>query len=88
MPDCLPLTESLILLHHRRLPREAHRADDVRHVGEDGLTLGDPQSLPLPPQVPVPVSPRLHLEGVVAGDQVVHGPGGVGVRGDQYLIPY
>ena len=72
--DSVPLTESLILLHHRRLPSEAHRADDVRHVGQDGLTLGDSQSLPLPgPRLLVPAAPGLHLQGVVAGDQVVHG---------------
>lgn len=76
--DSLPLTDGLILLQHRRLPIEAHRADDVSHVGQDGLTLWDPQTLPLAllvPQVDLVrenVPPRLHLEGVVAGDQIVH----------------
>ena len=75
------LTDSLVLLQHGRLPSEAHRADDVGHVGQNGLTLGDPQSFPLPhihirltevDLVGEDVSASFHLQGVVAGDEIVH----------------
>ena len=75
-PDKVPLTDGLVLLHDRRLPCEAHRTNHVSHVSQDGLTLGDPQALPLMfPQVHLVwqhISPWLHLEGVITGDQVVH----------------
>ena len=76
------LTDGLVLLQHGRLPIEAHGADDVGHVGEDGLTLGDPESFPLPNMdvmvvtkvnlVREDVSSSFHLQGVVAGYEIVH----------------
>ena len=76
------LTDSLVLLQHGRLPSEAHRADDVGHVGQNGLTLGDPESFPLPNMdvmvvtkvnlVREDVSSSFHLQGVVARYEIVH----------------